>query len=692
MSTKFTSLAALLAAVLMLGACGGSSSNSKPTPDPQTPPPSQGGDDPGDDPGEDPGEEPAPETQTGVFVDSPVAGVAYTTSPSGKSGITNAIGEYQYEEGDTVVFSIGGIVFPEVTAKGKVTPLDMGGENADLNTPAVTNVIRLLQSLDADGDPENGISITEATRTTLSDVVLDVEAATFESEATTALNTLNKVLVSSEDAVGHFQSSLQNELLGSWVYEEENGNINVLTFFTENRYVIAHSGGDDEEQSAGSAEYGRYSWNPVNGEFTTSVIRQNDGSGGLDNEEFTVTLADGQLTFTSPDEGSFDFIKVESATGGLVGAWRFLEPRADDAESGDLLTFYSATEYVFVHLWNHDISEDPQVTSEWGTYEWAQDGSFSVGEPSVDTDGPAGFYDPEENPTRAITLPGNGELVLAEDESAEAETWTRVGRYQVALQDFEGDTSSASVRFDGGRFTDKVAYSFELDVIAEGEAGTYEAEVWEQPIVHLNADGTGTMDFGDETNIITDWKVSTSGVLTIHEYIDHPDDDAFWTITPITSRTGDAVLVQQSDLNLSYIGRAKILREIGFAPADFRGLVYNVSLDGEADIRELQFDAAARTITTYNAEDDQTYGARYFWMAGGKVLQVLFDDDSRWQFAVFTGYNAEESHYTACWFDDEAITTAEQALTIALADPSECGEYFTFSEAAAQDLAASLEN
>jgi len=60
-----------------------------------------------------------------------------------------------------VVFSIGAIEFPSVVAKGVVTPVDMAasGDEAD---PIVINIAVLLQSLDADGDPSNGISIPAA--------------------------------------------------------------------------------------------------------------------------------------------------------------------------------------------------------------------------------------------------------------------------------------------------------------------------------------------------------------------------------------------------------------------------------------------------------------------------------------------------------------------------------------------------
>src|SRR5690606_18600253 len=143
---------ALIAGTLGLSACGDDD-------DDRYVPPATGGGGGADD-----------NLSTGVFVDSPVAGVNYSTDPGGHSGITNGKGEYRYEDGDSVTFSVGGIKFPTVEAKGKVTPLDMGGEGADLTSSVVLNVLRVLQTLDSDGDPENGISISEETRDALASV------------------------------------------------------------------------------------------------------------------------------------------------------------------------------------------------------------------------------------------------------------------------------------------------------------------------------------------------------------------------------------------------------------------------------------------------------------------------------------------------------------------------------------------
>lgn len=96
---------------------------------------------------------------TGRLIDSSVEGVTYTvTTKDGQTitGVTDASGTFKYVDGEKVVFSIGDIVFPSTMGDSTITPLTMaqGGTG-----PVATNVAFLLQSLDYDLDPANGITI-----------------------------------------------------------------------------------------------------------------------------------------------------------------------------------------------------------------------------------------------------------------------------------------------------------------------------------------------------------------------------------------------------------------------------------------------------------------------------------------------------------------------------------------------------
>lgn len=103
---------------------------------------------------------PAPVTgsQTGVLTDAAVAGVPYTTS-SGVTGVTNGRGEYRYNDGDTVTFDIAGEKI-SVPATGRISPAVIAAELFPGDEASATiNLALLLQSLDKDGNPDNGIEI-----------------------------------------------------------------------------------------------------------------------------------------------------------------------------------------------------------------------------------------------------------------------------------------------------------------------------------------------------------------------------------------------------------------------------------------------------------------------------------------------------------------------------------------------------
>jgi DNA-binding beta-propeller fold protein YncE len=96
-------------------------------------------------------------SRVGVLLDSPVAGAAYRLS-SGDTGETDAQGQFFYRDGDSVTFSIGSVSLPATPAKAEVTPLDILGATAP-DDPRAVALARFLQTLDADGNPDNGIRI-----------------------------------------------------------------------------------------------------------------------------------------------------------------------------------------------------------------------------------------------------------------------------------------------------------------------------------------------------------------------------------------------------------------------------------------------------------------------------------------------------------------------------------------------------
>jgi para-nitrobenzyl esterase len=98
--------------------------------------------------------------QTGVFLDSPVAGLAY--AGLNRTGVTNANGQFGFYEGEPLTFSIGGLILGNCVGKSTITPLDMVPGATDASDQRVTNMLIFLQTLDADGNLNNGIQISQA--------------------------------------------------------------------------------------------------------------------------------------------------------------------------------------------------------------------------------------------------------------------------------------------------------------------------------------------------------------------------------------------------------------------------------------------------------------------------------------------------------------------------------------------------
>lgn len=103
-----------------------------------------------------------PVTATGVFKDSNVSGMNYTSGS--QEGTTGTDGSFTYEVGQPITFSVGGVTVGSATGDSVVTPVDLvpGGDSTTLE---VLNLVRFLLMLDTDGDPSNGISISAALQT-----------------------------------------------------------------------------------------------------------------------------------------------------------------------------------------------------------------------------------------------------------------------------------------------------------------------------------------------------------------------------------------------------------------------------------------------------------------------------------------------------------------------------------------------
>ena len=150
--------------------------------------------------------------QTKTIIDGVIEGLAYETS-SGLSGFTDQQGAFQYREGDSVTFKVGDVVIgtatPEDMAQSNIFLQDLANvDRSDLNNEYVENMGVFLQSLDADGNPNNGITISNGTHALFDGVSLNLKTAS-ESEVKAVLEQVGKTAVSEEEAMAHVKSMLQ---------------------------------------------------------------------------------------------------------------------------------------------------------------------------------------------------------------------------------------------------------------------------------------------------------------------------------------------------------------------------------------------------------------------------------------------------------------------------------------------------
>jgi hypothetical protein len=171
---------------------------------------------------------------TGYFIDSPVEGLQYTTPTW--SGLTDSQGTFYYQDGEEITFSLGTVVLGQTLAKGIITPVDLDSTNPTTSSTKVINIARLLITLDQDGNPDNGITITQSVRDALNGINIDLTNPNIDSSAGiqemfTRLNGLGiyseevTELVPADVAQNHLENTLSQIATEEVTAEEASNNM-----------------------------------------------------------------------------------------------------------------------------------------------------------------------------------------------------------------------------------------------------------------------------------------------------------------------------------------------------------------------------------------------------------------------------------------------------------------------------------
>ena len=112
--------------------------------------------------------------RTGRFA-GPVAGLRFETPT--RSGVTDPDGRFEYRDGEVVTFSVGSVLVGAARGAERLTVADIvarvGGDRDKLADPGLTNIARFLQTLDQDGNLDDGITLTPVVHELVGDRPID---------------------------------------------------------------------------------------------------------------------------------------------------------------------------------------------------------------------------------------------------------------------------------------------------------------------------------------------------------------------------------------------------------------------------------------------------------------------------------------------------------------------------------------
>lgn len=222
--TSWLFIVGILILVILAGCGGGGGSSGDATIAP-SPSASQGNSQAPPDPAnpDDPRE---PAVQTGNFIDSAVHGMAYAYGDV--TSMTDEQGAFEYSGEVPVDFSVGDILLGSAAGDAIVTPVELVPGADDETHATVTNIARFLQTLDDDGDPENGIVITDAVHAmaegesvnfqqSAADFADDGNVQTVVASLTGVTEAGARSLLSAADARAHLRATLLGLIAGQYL-------------------------------------------------------------------------------------------------------------------------------------------------------------------------------------------------------------------------------------------------------------------------------------------------------------------------------------------------------------------------------------------------------------------------------------------------------------------------------------------
>jgi len=233
----------------------------------------------------------------GVFKDSNVSGLTYVYGDN--EDITGSKGEFKYEEGKSVSFSVGGVDLGTGKAKPVMTPVDLV-ENGKLTSDEVINKARFLMMLDKNNDPNDGIEISSSVREKAKDwQKVDFASDNFPTAAVYKMITQAALadgkeheLPNKETALAHLKTTLICSSSGVFTGTYTGTEAGKLVF------VI----------------------NPVTGDVMGSTLKEGSTTPLLTSSTSQVEI-DNEFKFVSTDASARQFTGKLASSDEMVGSW-----------------------------------------------------------------------------------------------------------------------------------------------------------------------------------------------------------------------------------------------------------------------------------------------------------------------------------------------------------------------------------
>lgn len=335
--------------------------------------------------------------KTGILVDSPVQGVAYSTT-SGVKGTTDVAGTYKFNASDNVEFKIGAVSLGSIGALGIITPIELAQGSAT----KLQNLLVLLQSLDSDGNSANGITIPSAAAAALpASVDLSQPPATFASPANTGLQAaltaggITTPIVSTTNANAAFLAqgmALLSSNIWAWSTTTDGGALRVSP---SGAYIMgqakAAGGGGMAGMELGTVSLAGFdSYGYWHAPATTTI--DTNGQWGLSTPRSTdrFRFNGDQLLSGDYTEGPLSPInKMENDPTGLVGAWAYDSATTINTH---LFLFFSNGHYLIVDP--RGGGSGAMAGVEYGSYTYNTTTKvLTASNIQYDTNGSAGLHD-----------------------------------------------------------------------------------------------------------------------------------------------------------------------------------------------------------------------------------------------------------------------------------------------------------